>query len=492
MTLPNSYQITSLDEITPPLFFGKIYAFPCDESRREVTLQVLQQGYTKLLRSWPYLGGDIVRDHFSALRPGQVTLVLPETAPDTEIPVVDLSDPSSGWTHSYAEVLEAGLPPSWLNAALFAPYAAGVLTTTKPFKVQVNWIPGGCLLTTCFSHAVVDGTGIANVVQCWARLCREIQGVSEVNGAIVRKISAVKPYSSISVPAAGHVPAPDKSFDALKTRPELWKLLGLDSEENLTPRPGGPSTPTLIPTSSPSVKGMRTVVYSFSRLASARLKADATPLQEDRWISTNDALTALIWRSVMRARFPNAAKSPMNAGDSKAVVYVGVDCRSLFKPELPPSHINNVILNCITELPLSRVVGAGSETLAALASTIRHELNTIKSDSTLVSDAAALASLLPDVGRLASTFTPFQGNQLATSSWVGFPFYDVDFGPALGRPDLIRVPRGQWTAVTDMFCLLGPRKPNGDVEVYISLKGDEMERFLEDTEFQKYGSFVCE
>jgi hypothetical protein len=308
---------------------------------------------------------------------------------------------------------------------------------------------------------------------------------------MARNLPVVDPEIGTSVPAAGHIPAPDKSFDILKTRPELWKLLGLDREDNMTSRPGALSTPTVIPAARPSMPGMRTVVFAFSRPAAARLKADATPLHETRWISTKDAITALIWRSVMRARFPDATNSPNStkeggAGDPKARVNVPVNGRSLFQPELPPSYINNVIFHCTTEMPLSQVVG--SETLAPLASTIRRGIDIIKSDVSLVRDAAILAASIPDVGSLVSAFKDFLRSELATSSWVDFPFYDVDFGPALGRPDLIRIPRGQWTE----FCVLGPRKPNGDVEVFISLQGDQMERFLVDTEFQKYASFVCE
>ncbi|KAI2621574.1 transferase family-domain-containing protein [Xylaria nigripes] len=488
--LPRSYQFTPLDEVIPPLFFGLIYAFPCDESQRGGALQVLQEGYDKLLQLYPYLGGEIVRKNSPDTRPGHLTLEAPENTSDTEIPVADLSEPSSGWTHSYAEVLEAGLPPSWLDAAVFAPYAAGIDTTNKPLAVQVSWIPGGCLLTVCVLHAVFDATGVARVIQTWAELCRETQGVSELNGEIARKLLAVNPKKNISIPAAGHTPAPDKSFDILKTRPELWKLLALDSKDNMIPRPSAVSTPTMIPAARPSMPGMRTVVYSFSERAAARLKADATPLNEKQWISTKDALTALIWRSVMRARFPDAAKSRngirKRGSDPKVRVNVPINGRALLQPKLPPSYINNVIFHCTSEMPLSQVVG--SDSLATLASTIRSEINTIKSDGSLVRDAAILASLIPDVGSLISGLKDFLGSDLATTSWVDFPFYDVDFGPALGRPDLLRIPRGQWTE----FCVLGPRNSKGNVEVFISLKGDEMERFLVDTEFQEYARFVCE
>ncbi|KAK5637148.1 hypothetical protein RRF57_012860 [Xylaria bambusicola] len=479
--LPSSYEFTPLDEIIPPLFFGIIYAFPCDEHRREVALKALQEGYNKLLELWPYLGGDIVRDNCSDKRPGHLSLVISEKNPDTEIPVVDFKNLPNSWTHSYTEVLEAGLPVSWLDASIFAPYAAGNIITTKPFTVQANWIPGGCLLTCYFSHAVIDATGAARILQCWAKLCRKFQDQPDAVGGMTQHLSVATPRIDFS--------ASGRSFDSLKTRPELWKLLGLDCEGNWTRRPGTLSTPTVIPAAGTSSPGMRTVVFTVSPSSAARLKEDITTRLKNRWISTNDALAALLWRSVMRARFPNATK-PLNGmqrtEDPIVRVNVPVNGRSLFQPKLPSSYINNVIFHCTPGLPLSKVVGP--EPLAQLASTIRDGINVIKSDTTLVRDAAVLASLIPDIRSLESEFKDFLGSELATSSWVDFPFYDVDFGPVLGKPDLIRIPRGQWTE----FCLLGPRKQNGDVEVFISLKSDQMERLLVDTEFQSYAQFVCE
>ena len=488
MTLPSSYQHTPLDEIMPPWSFGVIYAFPCDENHRERCLQVLQRGYTELLRLWPYLGGDVVHDGCPGRRPGHLSLVLPEHVPDIELAVLDLSDPSSGWDHNYAEVVGAGLPPRWLDAKLFAPYAAGLAVTTKPFLVQVNWIPGGCLLTTSILHAVMDGSGMDMVMQTWARLCREMQ-LSETHGNGVT--AQEMPTNLATTPIASQIPVSGNSFDDLKTRPELWKLLGLHQEATLALTPPPHPKPAMMPAAKGGHPDMRTAIFSISQDASARLKTDATLSDGGQWISTSDVVTALLWRSVMRARFPDAEEPPeehINTGRErpKSVMVVPLNGRSLFKPELPQSHINNVIYCCINELPLHDVVGP--EPLATLARTIRRGIETIKSDATLAQDAYTLASLLPDVRKLIPSFADISGRNFVTSSWVDFPLYDVDFGPALGKPELIRLPRYQWFG----FHVIGPRKRNGDVELFICLNGEEMDRLRKDVEFQEYATFVAE
>ncbi|KAK3687926.1 transferase family-domain-containing protein [Podospora appendiculata] len=487
MILPVSYQTTSLDEIIPPLNYGLIYAFACAEAHREQTVQVLQQGYTKLLQLRPYLGGDIL-----------VVPTEPQGVHDGRIAVADLSMPSSGWTHNYAELLEAGMPLSWLDAVLLAPYVAGTATTTKPFMVQVNWIPGGCLLTMSISHAVVDASGAGMVIQSWAQLCREIQGLSEpeTHGAASEDING----ANNSIPAFNNKTASGASFQTLKTRPELWKLLGLHWEDNIAPPPDAPSLPTSFPAAGGSIPGMQTAIFSFSRDAIARLKQDATPSDKSQWISGNDALTALIWRSVMRARFSHGSNfksststesqaTVFNGGvesgnEPKSIVSVAINGRSLLKPPLPASYINNVVYCCMTELPLVQML---SSPLSTLASSIRRRIEAIKSDPALIHDATLLASAIPDVGKLTFAFRAFLGRDLVTSSWIDIPFYEVDFGPVLGKPDLIRVPRGQFGGL----CCLQPRKPGGDVEVFVSVRGSELGELLEDEEFGRYASFVC-
>jgi hypothetical protein len=305
--------------------------------------------------------------------------------------------------------------------------------------------------------------------------------VSTVPG-IARNNSSAQEILSASSELSG-----SDEFERLKMRPELWKLLGLHWEDNLAPS-DGPSLPVAIPAAGASIPGMRTGIFSFSREACAKLKKDLSPVQLNQWISTKDALTALIWRSVMRARFYDIKNIPRSAkgAEPKSIVTVAVNGRSLFKPELPDTYINNVVYCCMNELPLSEVLG--DTTLTSLAGAIRQRIETIKSDTTLIQDANTLASCIPDVGKLTFAFKDFLGFDLITSSWIDLPFYDIDFGPILGRPDLIRVPRNQFGGL----CCLQPRKPNGDIEVFISLKGDEMDRLLGDIDFNKYARFICE
>jgi trichothecene 3-O-acetyltransferase len=494
MLLPTSYEFGPLDEVIPPLYHAIIYGFPCEESQRDRALEVLQGGFTRLLKSRPYMGGDIVRDDSPDVRPGSLKLVVPDPPADLQLAVVDLSSPESGWKHSYDEVREAGMPLSWLDPALVAPYTTGIASTTKVLMGQVNWIPGGCLFTMYIAHALTDAWGGAMVVQYWAQECREFQGISTPS-----PLDAL-PESNGRHPALHEIPSSPETFDRLKGRPELWKLLGLHWEENLTVAKDAVSLPTTIPAAAVAIPGMRTCIFSFTPEACSRLKADAKPSSKGGWISTQDALVALIWRSVMRARLSEAAKpgtatngvsnGTASATRQNSIVSVAIEGRSLCKPKVPYSIINNVVYCCMTEMPVTTILDPdpSKNTLSNLALAVRSNIEAFKSDPVLVNDTNQLAASIPDVGKLSIAFKDFLGYDLITTSWIDAPFYQgVDFGPPLGKPDFMRLPKGQFSGI----CSLQPRKANGDIEAFISLNEEEMERFFKDEEFKKYADFVC-
>ena len=61
----------------------------------------------------------MVHDDCTGQQPGRLSLELLDDIPNIQLAVLDLSDSSSGWDHDYAEVVEPGLPPRWLDASYF-------------------------------------------------------------------------------------------------------------------------------------------------------------------------------------------------------------------------------------------------------------------------------------------------------------------------------------------------------------------------------------
>ncbi|KAK4939351.1 hypothetical protein LTR10_020338 [Elasticomyces elasticus] len=105
-------------------------------------------------------------------------------------------------------------------------------------------------------------------------------------------------------------------------------------------------------------------IFHFSPESLERLRrdvrdaADGPEQIKGDELTANDCLTALLWRSMSRARFP-----PPSVPDSKSLASIStlltaVDYRSRVQPPLHANFFGNASMDVYTELPMSSLVGA--------------------------------------------------------------------------------------------------------------------------------------
>lgn len=484
------YEFSPLDEIIPPLYAALIFAFPCpSKAERLRALQILQDGLSRTVAQRPYITGEIARDEPARARPGHLILKVPSTPHDIRIDLNDMTIAGQEFPCSYEELRAAGMPHSKLDARVLAPLAAGIGTTRKVITARMNFIPGGCLLTMCLSHAFTDAWGISVIVGQWAKNCRELQEPSDhVAAKVDTRTEETKP---LSVRRSGTL----EDYERLKHRPELWRLLGLDWKARDAIEPLACSDP-FSPGAAERAEGrvMITSVFSFSPAALKRLKRDASPNAPDpsgespAWISTKDAVAAFMWQHIMRARFPPSYMK-RNGVDRLSIATVAVDGRTRLSPPIPPSYTGNVIFCCMNELPLS-VLTSPDTSLAEITPKIRSNLEKCKSREVL-SDAVLLAASIPDVRQLRYGISSWTAEELVTSSWADLPFYDMDWGDIFGktgRMEFFRMPKGQLEGI----CFQHPRHVDGSVDIVVGLEVEQMKRLRDDKDFLAYVAFVSE
>ena len=193
------------------------------------------------------------------------------------------------------------MPTSKVDAEVLTPLVSGASTTFKVVTLQINFIPGGCLLSICISHSLMDAGSTASILQSLAKHCRDSRGSPK---AWVANDSG-QPQSQKTHPlflkAAGIA-----EYNKLKHRPELWHLLGLHSTKNLDPGSTADTAKAFrrLPAaaSPPDNSSTTSCIFSISPGATQTLKRDASP-DGLEWVSSGDAVVALLWRSIMRARF---------------------------------------------------------------------------------------------------------------------------------------------------------------------------------------------
>lgn len=479
------HHFSPLDEIIPPLYNAFIYGFPCRSAQREKVLSVLEHGWSKTLDEQPMLAGEVEFDQSKGVRPGSLKLRIPEPRPSANIVVNDLTLSDGRWEDSYEDLRAQGMPPSKLDGKVLAPLVSGVGSTSKVVTVQINFIPGGCLLSFCTSHSFIDAAGNALILEMWAKHCRELQDPPKSlisTGSHQPQLEEPRPSLRKGTCNA--------EYEELKHRPELWHLLGLHATENLTPVPTATNAKEFchLPAAASPPHGPRTTtcIFSISPSAKKKLKQEATS-DGPEWVSSGDALVALLWRSIMRARFPSHPSAAQIGKES--IVTVAIDGRKVLSPPLPTLYSGNVVFCCMTRSPMDALLSPKTS-LKETALSIRRNVEAAKKQAVL-EDAIRLASSIPDVSSLKIAFKDFLGADLITTSWMEMSFYNIEFGPIFGesgRAEFFRMPEGQFGGI----CSLQPRQMNGIIDVVILLGVEQMKRLRKDTEFAQYFEFVSE
>ncbi|KAK4108600.1 hypothetical protein N656DRAFT_771749 [Canariomyces notabilis] len=422
------------------------------------------------------------------------------------IPQVVANDLSSTWP-DYDDLLDAGLVQDQLDGAvLFPPHAFSwdIYNEGAPGLVaQANYVEGGVLLAFGIFHSIIDGTSGSLLMKVWAKHARAIQGDKNPGSAlsIPQESCDYRLLEKLWRAEPGNIlPSdPTERQAMIRNAPaELWRLLGLlppaTPEELAATKEFALSAPPSAPPPE-----MKTTIFYVSASNFAALRAAATAESASNPTTTpitaNDALMALLWRCIMRAR--EQAASPHEratdyAPSATSLLDTTLDGRALFSADLPWSYMGTMVFIATTSLPVHTLVSP-STTLAQVATAIRKSVDAITRET--LQKAFGLALALEDYGEtLRFPFATFEGAEACFTSWVGLSAFDVSFGEVLfangGRPDHLRPPRREFDAVCRR-CVVLPMQVSGGFEVLVSLKREEMEVLEGDGEFARFAKFVC-
>ena len=195
------------------------------------------------------------------------------------------------------------------------------------------------------------------------------------------------------------------------------------------------------------------------------------------YISTDDALSAFIWQSIIRTRLPR-----MNA-TAESTLARAVDVRHYLNvPQTYPGVMQNMTYHTYT---LQKLV---KEPLGAVASHLRSAVD--PKTSNLAYNTRDLATALdrsPDKSTVSITATLDLSVDIMLSSWSKVECWDLDFNLGLGKPEAVRRPR--FEPVESLIYLM-PRASDGEIAVAICLRNEDKERLRADEEFTRYGKYI--
>lgn len=428
-----------------------IYPLP-DGSDRDKIISTFRTGLNTLASSFPWLAGHVVSEGASEGVSGTLRVIA-----KAEIPLVvkDLTTDASAPTME--SLRSAKFPMTMLDESVIAPCLTlnlpgnsfGLVGETGPvFAVQLNFLSGGLLVTFVGQHNAMDITGQAAITEWLSRACHGIAPSAEE--ATIGNMDKSKA-----------VPLLDDS----------WQL-GTELDDQIVK----PSTTTTT-NEPPTPASWRYVDFSAASVAALKSEAAKTKDSNIKFISTDDAISAFIWKCVSQARehrlAPNTTSNFVRSLDAR-------QCLGL--PDTYPGTLTNMSYNRLDLQDLHQ------RSLGSIASVLRNDLDPTVRD--LAHDTRALVTCMSrsfDKSKFSIAATLRAAHDISLSSWAKINLYDVDFNLGLGKPEAVRRP--SFVPVESLMYVM-PKAPDGSWTVGICLRDADWEQLGKQSEWTEHTTCI--
>lgn len=331
--------------------------------------------------------------------------------------------------------------------------------------MQANLIKGGLLLNHLCFHAFGDGTAMWKLLELFAEDVRRAQGLP------------------IEHPA--EVPLGDRAKLLQSTGKHVCLNFAEDHKEFIHL----PFTPDALPDGLTKAKH-HAHVFRFAPETIKALKRECSPAnvrvlknqipqdQLPKFVSTNDVLTALLWKCVQRAE--QSDHSAFDNSQTPSVLMVALDTRRRAHVPIHPHTLGNIVGYAPAAVQLADLLSNEKTTLADLACLIR--LSVANCGKTYYDEVAHYVENMDHVGRLAGTaFLDMPGKNVLQSNWSENDYYGIQWGPIFGdRIKALRFPAGGVCAGFQIIMPSPPDTPSGTFEILVDVSDDAWPRLLRD------------
>lgn len=451
--------LTALERIGPKGYLRYVFPFelPDNYDLDEVS-RVLTSGYEGLIKRIPTVGCEAVVD--SSSKQAGVLKMQRLDEEDRHIVVKDLRAPGAFPMH-YAELKTKHFPVSAFDGNTLLrrsvwPRPGEELPVSM---AQANFVPGGLILTWCILHMMGDGNTFYTWTKVWADECRRRAAGDYEMVTPLQLDPAIFDDRKLVMRSSG------RHKGRLEDHPEYTLI-------PFTPQGPPPKM------ASPDHRGQ---VFYFSPAALAALKAEAWPDRatqptSERWISTNDALSALLWRTVIAVQSPLAGLE----GDPLSVFNIAIDGRLRTDPPVHPNTLGCFLEYVAVSAPIRAMLSTMN--LADLAVLVRKAVR--RANKHFTGDVISLVDQLEDVDRLVPTaFLDVPGNHCVQSSWANFELYGLDWGSTLGKIQSVRAPD---VGVINGLQIALPPLPDGGLEILVGVETNALYRLLHEPLWTKF------
>lgn len=453
---PNFHvDLSALDACHPIHYSRRLLIFRCDSAaQRDAQLASIKTGLKGLVSRCPILGGVVVPPPSDVADKYQSDwrTIIPKGG--IELVVRDLRTVMA----SFDELEAAEFPPCDLPYNLLVPVPEG-LGNDQPFaacKLQFSAIEGGTILTFAMSHSVADGSGTNELMRILGEETRKAQ--EHLSDTVTDNLDPVITTTIVGLDRSALRNMSSQIPFKIEDHPAYtW---------NPTPPSDFPREIQLFQATNPEVP----VLLRFSAAGLSQLKADAT-LPGSSPISTHDALTALIWRSVTLIRRRRSDISQDHLASITGWLFMPSDARRHLS--LPSSYIGNAVYQLAAKLDLQTLLSPSG--LQHASNAIRRAITSVNGD--IVCSLMAMTNQKWISWEFLSTAST-TGVPMGTD-WTSSMLYSLDWGEAFGPLVRYRYPGEQFNCVM-------PKLPDGGAELVVSVLPEEVETLKGAECFGKY------
>lgn len=429
------------------------FLFPVlDGSSKPAIIDTLITGLDRLAASFPWLAGDVVNGGLEEGSSGTFKIKILNILP--RLVVKDLTQDSSMPTMD--DLRDAKFPSRMLDESTIAPLRTlprksdDTARDFPVFLVQANFIVGGLILCFVGEHQAMDMIGQGQIMRLFSKACRD------------------DPFTSEEL-SSGNL-----------DRRKLLSLLDEPREERSKRVEELPQSSVAVdrPERTPTPKASWAYfIFGSSSLAALKTLATETLPDPSMFVSTDDAISAIVWQSIIRARLGRLGPTALSTFSRN------VDMRNYLG--ISPNYSGVLVGRTHHTYTLQRLV---NEPLGVVASHLRSALD--PETSHLREETLALAKALSRASDKNTVNLAPPKNlsaDLTFSSWAKIDLYQLGFNLGLGSPESVRRP--QFDAIEGLQYLM-PRAPTGEMALLVCLRDDDMERLRMDAVFSKYATYV--
>ncbi|KAI1198876.1 putative enoyl-CoA hydratase/isomerase family protein [Nemania serpens] len=450
---PFDVQLSHWDRLFPPTHSKRILCFelPPVADRTRIT-RYLHTAFHNTVQRVPFLAGSIVP--FSQEQGGRPWLrnMVPEGA--ARLIVKDLSHELS-----FSELAKADFAQHLLDTEKLCPLPKTAYVQEEPVDVcqfQANFVEGGLLLVVSIIHIAADGRGVTEIIKIFADQLRKAQSMPDIVEPLVTRDTVYRSNRTALVSGNG-VPGAIENHEA-------WTSSPINSHGQIADVKNSCHT-------------LRITAKGLARLKRIMTESSHGP---DDWVSSNDAISALIWRSIMVAR----RRANILPADATTYVSQPLDCRAHLG--LPQPYFGNVLY--MTKSSMSLDALSNTETgLGDAARILRAQIKGMTAEKFRDLVGFAERTELDSHTRMNIIEELPTGGIILTSHFK-FALHELDFGPAFtkagdGHMRALRLPAGGTMAGA---VIVMPKLPDGSCEFMITEKDETITALLEDNFFKQF------